>query len=370
MGASAPATRAPPSGVGGIVGGSAWAQSIRAEILAVAGCPSSVLITGPTGTGKDIIARAIHAHSSRAGKPFIPVDCAAVAGTLFASHLFGHCKGAFTGAGHATLGAFRAAHGGTVFLDEIGELEGDMQVKLLRVLQQRTVTPVGSHEGIAVDVRVIAASNRDLAREVIQGRFREDLYYRLDVISLRTTPLRDRPEDVETLAHCFLTKLSVLHGLKPKKLSAAALDRLHRHDWPGNVRQLENVLERAAFLSRGDLIDEDTISLSEGKGVLDASDSPSCPDATHRPAADSVLPTAAPGTEASVCPPASGDGRWSTMAEMEREHILRTLQRTFYNQSETARLLGIERHQLARKIRKYGLDASRVKRARRSAPPC
>jgi DNA-binding NtrC family response regulator len=368
MGASAPATCARPTEVGGIVGGSPWARSIRAEILAVASCPSNVLITGPTGTGKDVIARAIHAHSPRAGRPLIPVDCAAIAGTLFASHIFGHCKGAFTGAGHATLGAFRAAHGGTIFLDEIGDLESEMQMKLLRVLQQRTVTPLGSHEEIPVDVRVIAATNRDLAREVARGRFREDLYYRLDVISLRTTPLRDRPEDIETLAHFFLAKLSVLHGLAPKKLTAAALDCLRRHDWPGNVRQLENVLERAVFLTKGDLIDDEAIWLGERQDVLQATDAPSCRDVAPESPSDNTLPAAAASMATASCLSTSDAAHWSTMAEMEREHIRRTLERTFYNQSETARLLGIERHQLARKIRKYGLDASRVKLARRSGP--
>ncbi len=236
MQAKIPATCAAEADLGGIVGGSSWARDIHAKILAVAGCPSNVLITGPTGTGKELIARAIHAHSSRARQPFIPVDCAAVAGTLFASHVFGHLKGAFTGAGYAALGSFRAAHGGTIFLDEVGELECDMQMKLLRVLQQRVVTPLGSHEEIPVDVRVIAATNRDLARQMAEGQFREDLYYRLNVISLRTTPLRDRPEDIEPLARHFLDKLAVLHGLAPKRLSSAAVDRLRRYDWPGNVR--------------------------------------------------------------------------------------------------------------------------------------
>ena len=175
-----------------IVGVSAWAADIRKKVLAVAACPSNVLVTGPTGTGKEVIARAIHARGPRAQKPFIPVDCAAATGTLFASHIFGHLKGAFTGAGYAALGCFRAAHGGTIFLDEVGELESDMQTKLLRVLQQRRVIPVGGHEEVPVDVRVIAATNRDLRCEVAAKRFREDLYYRLHVVTLRTLPLRER----------------------------------------------------------------------------------------------------------------------------------------------------------------------------------
>jgi DNA-binding NtrC family response regulator len=361
------ATAAPAAQPGEIVGSSAWARDVRAKILAVAGCPSNVLITGPTGTGKEVIARAVHAHSPRASKPFIPVDCAAIAGTLFASHVFGHLKGAFTGAGYSALGSFRAAHGGTVFLDEIGELECDVQTKLLRVLQQRAVTPLGSHEEIPVDVRVIAATNRELAREVAEGRFREDLYYRLHVISLRTTPLRDRPEDVEVLARHFLNKLAIVHGLAPKRLSAAALDRLRRHDWPGNVRQLENVLERAVFLTLGDLIDENAVPLGSGDGLSGGGESPSCSEMARRPSADSTLPTLPVGVAPAAVPLASRAGRWTTLLEVEREHIRQTLEHTFYNQSETARLLGIERHQLARKILRYGLDANRGKPARRAA---
>jgi DNA-binding NtrC family response regulator len=329
----------------GIVGDSSWARDIRAKVPAVAGCPSNVLITGPTGTGKEVIARAIHDHSPRARMPFIPVDCAAVTGTLFASHIFGHLKGAFTGAGYAALGSFRAAAGGTVFLDEIGELEADMQTKLLRVLQQRAVTPLGSHEEVGVDVRVIAATNRDLSREMAEGRFREDLYYRLHVISLRTTPLKDRPEDIEPLARHFLDKLAVLHGLAPKRLSDAALDRLRRFDWPGNVRQLENVLECATFSTGSELVDADAILVGEG-----------C-----------VPPAVAGGPESALCAAARIAGDWLTIAEVEREHIRRTLERARYNQCEAARLLGVERHQLARKIRKYGLDIAWVKPVRAAA---
>jgi DNA-binding NtrC family response regulator len=367
MQARIPATCAPDADFGGIVGGSSWAKDIHAQILAVAGCPSNVLITGPTGTGKEVIARAIHAHSPRADKPFIPVDCAAVAGTLFASHVFGHLKGAFTGAGYAALGSFRAAHGGTIFLDEIGELECDMQMKLLRVLQQRVVTPLGSHAEIPVDVRVIAATNRDLAREMAEGRFREDLYYRLNVIALRTTPLRDRPEDIETLARHFLDKLAVVHGLSPKRLSSAALDRLRHYDWPGNVRQLENVLERAVFLSGDNVIGADEILLSEGNEDPGRGDGPSGHDAAPAPSTGSVLPAFAAGLEPAACLWPAGENDWLTIAAVEREHIRRTLEHAFYNQCETARLLGIERHQLARKIRKYGLGISWVKPARRTA---
>ena len=338
-----------------IVGVSAWAADIRKKVLTVAACPSNVLVTGPTGTGKEVVARAIHARGPRALKPFIPVDCAAATGMLFASHLFGHLKGAFTGASHAALGCFRAAHGGTIFLDEVGELESDMQTKLLRVLQQRMVIPVGGHEEVPIDVRVIAATNRDLRHEVAAGRFREDLYYRLHVVALRTLPLRERPEDIEHLARHFLHKLAITHGLPPKRLSEAALERLHWCDWPGNVRQLENVLERAVFLTPGDLIDAEDIRTMEEYEPLPRGGEPTVRTAP-------ALLNANPDDRCTaVVHRAAADGHWPTMAEVEHEHIRKTLNLTFGNRSATARLLDMERHQLTRKIRKYGLDASCAK---------
>ena len=342
-----------------IIGVSAWARDIRAKILAVPALPSNVLIVGPTGTGKEVIARAIHAHSPRADKPLIPVDCAAVAGTLFASHLFGHVKGAFTGAGHATLGCFRAAHQGTIFLDEIGELEADMQVKLLRVLQQRTVVPIGSHQELPVDVRVIAATNRDLESEVKKGQFREDLYYRLNVIFLRTVPLAERTEDIDVLARGFLDKLASVHKTPHRRLSSEALARLKSHRWPGNVRELENVLERAFFFSRGEEIEaRDVLS------GIESNDKPSPPPecGPTMPAAPEPVALKLVDKPGSCCMTAA-DGQWRTMDEVQREYIRRTLILTDFNQSAAARLLGIERHQLARKIRNYDLVVPQVKRA-------
>jgi DNA-binding NtrC family response regulator len=347
----------------GLIGVSPWSQRIRTQVVEVAACPSNVLITGPTGTGKEVIAQSVHRLSPRANKPFIPVDCAGASGPLFASHIFGHLKGAFTGAGYTSLGCFRAAHEGTIFLDEIGELESDMQIKLLRVLQQRTVTPVGSHQPVPVDVRVIAATNRDLEREVREGRFREDLYYRLNVVSLKTLPLRERPEDIEALAEHFLGKLAIVHGLPAARISAGALRDLRSRAWPGNVRQLENVLERAAFSNRGSMIEAENVFASDaGCGPTLAADTLPLP----------LLPAAAPCGAANrgECCMAAVDGHWRTMEEVECEHIRRTLELTAWNQSSAARILGMERHQLARKIRKYGLDAGGVKprpAARRAA---
>jgi DNA-binding NtrC family response regulator len=339
----------------GLIGNSAWARRLRSQIQATAACPSNVLITGPTGTGKEVIARAVHECSCRARLPFIPVDCAAAAGPLFASHLFGHLKGAFTGAGYAALGCFRAADGGTVFLDEIGELPCDMQIKLLRVLQQRTVTPLGSHAEVPVNIRIIAATNRNLEREVREGRFREDLFYRLNVVSLKTLSLCERPEDVEALAEHFLSKLAITHGLPARRLSAAALRRLEGCDWPGNVRQLENVLERAAFTGRGEVIDAAELSIGNVEQVP-----PAGPETVSLPII-SPAGTACAERPSGDCCLAVVDGHWRTMEEVEREHLRRTLALTGWNQSAAARVLGMERHQLARKIRKYDLESAASK---------
>ena len=326
-----------------LVGVSAWVQRIQADVCAVAPFSSSILITGPSGTGKELIARAIHAKSPRAAAPFIPVNCAAITGTLFESHMFGHLKGAFTGSNYAALGCFRAADGGTIFLDEIGELEPAMQAKLLRVLQEGAVVPVGSHEEQEIDVRVLAATNRDLTIEVASGRFRDDLYYRLAVVSLKTLPLCQRPEDVELLADYLLSRQCVKHGLPFKPLSETALEKLRRHDWPGNVRELQNVLERAVMLSRGELIHPADIEFDS-------------------PGSNVPFTLAAPiqpiGEEGEWRFPESVDGRWPSLEECEREFFAATLRHTGYNQAAAARLLNLDRSVLRRRIKKLGLDVS------------
>ena len=338
-----------------IVGRSAATVQLRADISRVARFSSSVLITGPSGTGKELVARQIHAQSPRARQPFIPVDCAAMTGELMASQLFGHVAGAFTGANCDALGCFRAANGGTLFLDEIGEMEHALQAKLLRVLQEHVVTPVGSHRGERVDVRVVAATNRDLRSEVVAGRFREDLYYRLHVVRLRVTALRERPEDIAPLAEAFLHQLAE-EGLPKCSLSPEARDVLVSFPWPGNVRQLRNVLEQAAIESPSPVISaalvRDIISLSHAAAdaVADGGDS---------------LRFAAPQTPAGApIPPskdllAEDDAAWLTLESLERQHIVRTLERTFHNRSAAARLLGVTRQSLLRKMKHYGLDADK-----------
>ena len=219
----------------------------------------------------------------------------------------------------------------------------------------------------AQQVALYCQNYAECALALAEGRFREDLYYRLHVISLRTPPLRDRPEDIEPLARHFLDKLTVVAGATPRRLSDAALDCLRRYDWPGNVRQLENVLERAVFSTGNDLIDADDILMSEANEIPEGGDAPSEFDTAQTPSKGSVPPILASGLESAACPLALGDSDWLTIAEVEREYIRRTLEHAFYNQRETARLLGIERHQLARKIRKYGLDLPCGKPAHSSA---
>lgn len=349
-----------------LVGVSRWVTDMRAQILRVAPHARAVLISGPSGTGKELIARAIHAHSHRAHKPFIAVDCAAANGPLFASHLFGHRKGAFTGANESTLGCFRAADRGTIFLDEIGELDVEMQAKLLRVLQERTVVPLGGYEGVPVDVVVVAATNRNPQQMVTAGRFREDLYYRLNVVTLRTVALRERPEDVEPLTRHILAKLASRMLITAPRLSACCLTCLRKHTWPGNVRELENLLERALMLAPPAPALRDTPACAElslcPAAAFDTSCNPA-PETTECAAHEALsAATLCSPTLPSVGPASSGV--WATLADLECAHIQRTLEHTKHNQQAAADLLGIHRQQLVRKAKKYGLDTSASRRGR------
>jgi transcriptional regulator with PAS, ATPase and Fis domain len=350
----------------GIVGVSHFAERIRRRIMKIAPHFSTVLITGPSGTGKELIARAIHVHSPRVDKPFIAVDCAGVTGPLFAGHLFGHVKGAFTGAEHMALGCFRAADGGSVFLDEIGELDRDLQGKLLRVLQERVVTPLGSHAAVPVDVRVIAATNRNLEQMIDSGHFREDLYYRLNVVSVKAIPLKDRLEDIAPLTQYFLQKIAGRLGALSKELSRYCSDCMLRHDWPGNVRELENFLEQAVLISSERMIRPDTVSDVPNRtcicpigASLGRRQRPCLPLSDGIATAAQAVPT---DTTASVV-------LWPTLAQLELDHIQRTLERTGYNQSAAADLLGLHRQQLLRKIKKYRLDSSSSRPGRPNKPP-
>ncbi len=345
-----------------LVGVSPWACQMREDIGVVAEHSATVLIMGPSGTGKELIARSIHEQSRRADRPFVPVDCAAASGSLFVSQMFGHERGAFTGASNPSLGAFRAADGGTLFLDELGELELELQAKLLRTLQERIVSPVGGTQQIPVDVRVIAATNRDLQEEVRAGRFREDLYFRLNAVTLMSTPLASRCDDLEPLADFLLSRLEVRHGIPRKRLTQETWEALLAYSWPGNTRELENVLERATLFCREAIIERRHLpaafqSQIEPTGPLKLlplakSARPSKPPASHEVPRPHFLET----NRAPV--PAAPDDAWPTLDEWTRKHVAATLLKTGFNQTDASRLLGIERNALRRLAQRLGIDLS------------
>jgi transcriptional regulator with PAS, ATPase and Fis domain len=290
----------------------------------VAPSDSTVLITGETGSGKEMVAKLLHARSPRGTKPFVVVECAALQEDLLQSELFGHEKGAFTGADRAKAGLFEVANGGTIFLDEIGEISPSTQVKLLRVLDTATFRHVGGTEEISVDVRVLAATNRDLPSMVRQGLFREDLYYRLSTIILTLPPLRDRGDDTALLANHFLSILNARHGLN-RSLGVRAMSLLKRHDWPGNVRELLHAVERALLVSEGDEIGPEDLPRALRPG-------PTPPAPVEGP---EVLPT---------------------LEELEREHIVRVLRAVDGHRGSAARILGISERNLYRKLRSYRIS--------------
>jgi len=309
-----------------IIGRTPVMLSLLETVAQVAPSEATILITGESGAGKEVIAEAIHSNSSRNKAPFIKLNCAAITETLLESEIFGHEKGSFTGAYRRKEGRFRQAHGGSLFLDEVSEMSLGMQAKLLRVLQEKEFTRVGGEEIIKVDVRVIAATNKDLAKEIEARRFREDLFYRLNVVSLRVPPLRERKEDIPLLAHNFLTAFSDKNQKTIKGFTPRAMDRLIRYNWPGNVRELMNAVERGVVLTRTDYIDEtDMPFFKEDETEFKGGD------------IQSNIP----------------------LDEVERATILSTLESFNGNKSETARRLGITRRTLHKKLKKYGVMASR-----------
>jgi two-component system response regulator HydG len=295
---------------------------IMEMVSRVAGTDSTVLITGESGTGKSIIARQIHRLSSRAKRPFITVDCGTLVETLFESELFGHVKGAFTGADANKVGKFEMAQHGTLFFDEISNISLEVQAKLLRAVEERKVSKVGSHRVITVDVRLVAATNRDLTLAIKEGSFRGDLFYRLNVVSLHIPPLRERKEDIPLLVNHFLAKYnSRIHkqSNQIKGLSPEALEVFLRHDWAGNVRELENTVERLVVLSTGPYLEPEDLAYA---GLF-----------------------VAPPTESTAL----------ELKDLEREHIRRTLQKFGGHKSDTARALGIDRKTLREKLKRYNL---------------
>ena len=322
-----------------IVGSSPALLALLRQVNQVAPTDSSVLIYGETGTGKELIARAIHDRSNRKDRPLVKVNCSAISAGLVESELFGHVKGAFTGAFERRIGRFELADGGTIFLDEVGELPLDTQVKLLRVLQEREFEPVGSNRSVRVDVRIICATNRNLEESISEGTFRSDLYYRLNVFPLEVPPLRERTSDIPQLAMFFLSRYARNLGKKIDGISAAATEILTNYAWPGNVRELQNVIERSLILANGPILNfEGDLS----KTFV----SPVYPDVAIDP------------SEAS--PPMTPSPR-KTLREIEREHIIAVLQETrgvIEGANGAAKTLGIHPNTLRHRMEKLGIKPS------------
>ncbi len=310
----------------------------------IAPSDASVLITGASGTGKELMARYIHGKSRRADKRFVAVNCAAIPDNLLESELFGHEKGAFTGAVARRIGKFEEANGGTLLLDEISEMDPRMQAKLLRAIQEREIDRVGGRQPVKVDVRILATSNRDLRQEVSQGNFREDLYFRLNVVNLVVPPLRERVEDIGVLATYFVKKYAKANGVEPRPLSPEAQRLLRQYEWPGNVRELENAAHRAVLLSTGPEIGSEAFGLVErAAGPLAAKDGTA---------------TAPPASQASAGDTAAGEQRGSglvgrTVSDVERELIIDTLHHCLGNRTHAASILGISIRTLRNKLKQY-----------------
>ena len=312
-----------------IIGKSPPMQAVFDLLKRIAPTHANVLITGETGTGKEIFARAIHNLSSRAGKPFIPINCSAIPSELLESELFGHMKGSFTGAHQDKKGLFEEAKGGTVFLDEIGDMEVSLQAKLLRVLQERKIKPVGATKQIDIDVRIVSATHKDLKTAIHDGLFREDLFYRLCVIPMALPALRQRKEDIPLLSEYFFKKYVVTHGLKVRGFSPQTMEKLIESPWEGNVRELENFVERSVILCDGEWID------------------------------DKQLPSASVSST-SVSSSKFLDERFSenlTLREIEKRYINMVLVRTGMNKEQSSQILGINRKTLYRKEKEFGTEA-------------
>ncbi|HEX6836976.1 MAG TPA: sigma-54 dependent transcriptional regulator [Polyangia bacterium] len=321
-----------PPHIESIVGAAPAMLDVYKMVARVAPTMSTVLVVGESGTGKELVARAIHTHSPRANGPFVAVNCTALTESLLESELFGHAKGAFTGAVASKRGIFEEAQGGTVFLDEIGDVAGKMQAQLLRVLQEGEIRRVGGSEPIKVDVRVVAATNKELEEEVKAGRFREDLYFRINVVTIRLPPLRERPSDIPLLVDHFLAKYAARERRQDAGVAPQAMALLQRYAWPGNVRELENVIERALALSKD--------------GVILPSDLP--PEIAQEEAAAGGAAAATGGGLVEDRP---------TLAELERRYIELILRETGGNKKRAAEILGIDRRTLYRTLERTGQAA-------------
>ncbi len=341
-----------------VVGDSVGICDALETVRHVAGTICSVLLTGETGTGKELFARAVHRASPRRGRPFIPVNCAAIPETLLETELFGHIKGAFTGATNARTGRFMSAHEGTIFLDEIGDLPLAAQAKLLRVLEEQVVSPVGSDHEVPVDVRVIAATHRNLEQMVAQGTFRADLYFRLAVVPIELPSLRDRPEDIDQIADLCIARQRERTGRQVEGLDASARAALRAYAWPGNVRELGHLLERAVLLARRPVLSAADLQIPGApkygrgsqalptSGHVPAATSPGGPMNRMNPMSAGELPTVKELSETSL------DLRVA-LENLERQLIDRALAKAGGNRTEAAALLGLNRTTLVEKLRKY-----------------
>ncbi len=336
-----------------LIGNSSVMQDLRQTIGRIAPTEATVLIRGESGVGKELVARAVHFNSPRRDGAFVCVNCAALTESLLESELFGHERGAFTGASGQKIGKFEQAHCGTLFLDEIGEMSPEVQAKFLRVLEGHSFERVGGSKAIEVDVRVVTATNRNLEEAVRQGSFRQDLYFRLQVIEVFVPPLREHPDDIPIIAEHFLRRLAGRSRVRAQGFSPQALEVLRQYDWPGNVRELKNVVERSLILSDHPVLTADDIRLLnlERAAALE-----------RLPAAPEVAPVPV-GTAAASAPPAEQVDIWAglarqepTLGDVEREYIAATLERHNWNKSATARQLGIERTTLDRKLKKYDIN--------------
>ncbi|MDO1527721.1 sigma-54 dependent transcriptional regulator [Fulvimonas sp. R45] len=335
------ATAATATAAGGrLIGDSPAMQQVRATIGKLARNQAPVYIAGESGVGKELVARLIHEQGPRAGGPFVPVNCGAIPSELMESEFFGHRKGSFTGAGADKEGLFQAANGGTLFLDEVAELPLHMQVKLLRAIQEKAVRPIGAREEVPVDVRILSATHKNLAALVEQGQFRQDLFYRINVIELRVPPLRERRGDVPLLAAFVLKQLAAKNGGDEGRLLADAKQALEAYDFPGNVRELENILERAMAMCDGDSITAADLML---------------PVRAPRPHGE---PAGAPAlaTAAAPPPPTADGGLDDYISNLERTAIIKALEESRYNKTAAARKLGITFRALRYKLKKLGID--------------
>jgi len=339
-----------------IVGNSPAMREVYKTIGKVAVSDVTVLIQGESGTGKELVARAVHFNSSRLGKPFVAINCAAIPRDLLESELFGSEKGAYTGAGDRKQGKFEQANHGTLFLDEIGDMPLDLQAKILRVLQEQEITRIGGNQNIPVDVRIVAATNQALVEKVRQKEFREDLYYRLNVVPIMLAPLRERREDIPDLAQYFLTRSCTEMSVSPKRLSDDALALLSAHSWPGNVRELENTIKRAVILSNDPLLTaHDFEGLSPAVVLTEAGLQTAAPETSLEALVDMKLRTCLNGVEKLD----KGDIHTMVLEQVERPLIRFILEKTRWNQVKAADILGINRNTLRKKITELGIELKR-----------